>query len=56
MVSVIESEKLGNALNLLEALNGFLLKKAPSRKSYQSRIWIHLKIEKVIAFMDGVVC
>ena len=56
MVSVKESEQLGNALNMLEALNGLLLKKAPSRKRYQGRIWISLKIEKVIEFMDGVVC
>ncbi len=56
MVSVKESEKLGNALNMLEALNGFLLKKAPKRKSFYSRIWIHLEIEKVIEFMNSVAC
>ncbi len=55
MVSVKESEQLGKALNMLEALNGLLLKKAPKRKSFHSRIFIYMKIEKVIAFMDKVV-
>lgn len=56
MVSVDESEKIGNLLNVLEALNGLLLKKASKRKSFISRVWIHLKIEKVIELMDEVVC
>jgi len=55
MVSVEESEKLGNALNILEALNGLLLLKAPSSKSFYGRVWIHLKIEKIIKIMDSVV-
>lgn len=55
MVNVKESEQLGNALNMLEALNGFLLKKAPSRKSFYARIWINQEITKVIEFMDSVV-
>lgn len=56
MVSVKESEILGNGLNLLEALNGLLLHKSPSRKSFISRIWIVHKITKIVELMDEVVC
>jgi len=49
-----ENERLGLAINLLEAYNNLLLYKAPKRKSYVSRVWIHQKIEKVIELMDNV--
>lgn len=49
-----ENEKLGLALNLIEALNMLALTKAPKRKSYFGRIWIHLKIQEVINLMDQV--
>lgn len=50
-------EKMGNAMNILEALNGRLLRVASNRKksNYFSRIWIHLKISKVIDFIDKLV-
>ena len=49
-----ENETLGLGLNLLESLNGLLLHKASTRKSYFSRVWIHQKIEKIIELMDMV--
>ena len=49
-----ENETLGLGLNLLEGLNGLLLHKASTRKSYFSRVWIHQKIEKIIELMDVV--
>jgi hypothetical protein len=56
MVSVEESEKLGNALNILEALNKNLLKYSPKRipNRYWRTVFTHLKIEKVIKFIDEV--
>ena len=52
MVSVEESEKLGLGLNLIEALNNLSL----IRNSMYSKIWIHLKVERVIELMDLVLC
>lgn len=56
MVSVKESEQLGNAINILEALNNMLLKMTKRTYSANRKMFIHLKIEKVIEFMDSVVC
>lgn len=50
MVSVIESEKLGNALNMLEALNTIML------EGDDKNIFVFGKIQKVIEFMDEVIC
>jgi len=55
MVSVKESEQLGNAMNILEALNQLLLKKAIKNNSFNSIFWIKQKIDNVILFIDGVV-
>ena len=49
MVSVKESEQLGNALNMLEALNTIMLEK-------DKNVFVFEKIQKIIEFMDGVVC
>ena len=48
-----ENEKIGLGLNLLEALNKMLLTKG---KRQLNRIWITLKIEKIIELMDEVLC
>lgn len=56
MVSVKESEQLGNAINILEALNSMILKMTKRNYSAIKKVFIHLKIEKVIEFMDNVVC
>lgn len=55
MVSVKESELLGNAINMLEALNGMILKMTKRNYSAIKKIFIHLKIEKVIEFMDSII-
>ena len=56
MVNVKESEQLGNAINILEALNGLLLKMTKRTYSANRKVFICIKIEKVIEFMDGVIC
>ena len=51
-----ENEKLGLGLNLLEALNGMLLNITKRNYSTVRKVFIHLKIEKVIELMDEVLC
>ena len=55
MVSVKESEQLGNAINILEALNNYLYCKE-GKLSINMKFFIYNKIEKIIVFMDSVVC
>ena len=56
MVSVKESEQLGNALNMLETLNRMLLLMTKRNYSAIKKVFIHNHIEKVIEFMDSIVC
>ena len=51
-----ENETLGLALNLLEALNGMILNMTKRNYSTVRKVFIHLKIEKVIELMDAVLC
>ena len=54
MVSVKESEQLGNAINMLEAINNYSFSKQ-GKLSINMKFFIHNKIEKIIEFIDGVV-
>lgn len=51
MASVEETERLGNGLSLIEALNLFLFSR--SGESYRNT-WVYNKIQKVINLMDEV--
>ncbi len=54
MVSVKESEQLGNAINMLESLNNYLFCKQ-GKLSINMKFFIYRKIEKIIKFMDKVI-
>jgi len=54
MVSVKESEQLRNAINSLEAINNFLI--SGIGVSISKRYFVVSKIEKIIEFMDSIIC
>ena len=54
MASVEETEKLGNGLSLIEAYN--LLLNKERFDSWNNRVRIMMKIQKVINLMDEVLC
>ena len=54
MVSVKESEQLGNAINALEAVNRHLVNGIGV--SIAKKYFIAKKIETIIEFMDSIVC
>lgn len=54
MVSVEESEILGRALDVLEALNGLMLQAVWSKR-HTKLYWIHYKIRRIVEYMDKVI-
>lgn len=54
MVNVKESEQLGNALNMLEAINNYSFSKI-GKLSINMKFFIYRQIEKIIKFIDEVV-